>query len=196
MSSTNRSGESYKQRKEISDYYATPVSTVVQFLNEFIKDEPDALNGIILDPCSGGDSSHSESYPTGLIHCGVEKKNIKTIDIREDSRAEIKTDYLRYDLGYQPKVIITNPPFILAKEIIEKALNNVEDCGFVIMLLRLNFLEGKSRKEFFDNYLPKYIYVHHRRMSFTDDGKTDSVAYAHYVFQKGYNPKFALTKVI
>ncbi|HBF3986180.1 TPA: hypothetical protein KOD80_004273 [Clostridioides difficile] len=44
--------------------------------------------------------------------------------------------------------------------------------------------------------MPKYIFVHNRRMSFTDDGKTDSIEYAHFVWQKGYNPKFSQLKVL
>ncbi len=29
------------------------------------------------------------------------------------------------------------------------------------------------------------FYVHHQRMSFTDDGGTDSIEYAHFVWKKG-----------
>ena len=64
------------------------------------------------------------------------------------------------------------------------------------MLLRLNFLETKARKEFFDKFMPEYIFVHHKRMSFIEGGGTDSVAYAHYVWRKGYYPEFAKIKVI
>ena len=32
--------------------------------------------------------------------------------------------------------------------------------------------------------MPKYIFVHHQRMSFTEDKKTDSIEYAHFVWQK------------
>ena len=49
----------------------------------------------ILDPCAGGDSVHDMSYPIALIEsCGA--LNIETIDIRIDSRAEIKADYLTH----------------------------------------------------------------------------------------------------
>lgn len=126
---------------------------------------------------------------------GVEPANIFTIDIREDSLAEIKGDYLEQPPG-DFDLIITNPPFALASEIIEKALSDVKEGGWVVMLLRLNFLEGKKRKMFWDKYMPKYVFVHHRRMSFTKDGKTDSVAYAHYCWQKGNYPEFAQIKVI
>lgn len=136
------------------------------------------------------------SYPEALIKCGIDRNKIKTIDIRKDSLAKIKGDYLQIQLDFKPNVIITNPPFNLAQEIIEKALSDVVEGGFVIMLLRLNFLETKRRKKFFKKYIPKYILVHHKRMRFTDDGRRDSIAYAHYVWQKGYNPDFTLTRVI
>lgn len=53
------------------------------------------------------------------------------------------------------------------------------------MLLRLNFLGSKQRKEFWDKFPPKWIYVHHKRMSFTDNGATDSIEYAHFVWRVG-----------
>jgi hypothetical protein len=122
--------------------------------------------------------------------------NITTIDIREDSLAEIKQDYLTYQVTKRPEVIITNPPFNKAIEIIQKAINDIDEYGYVIMLLRLNFLESKDRKKFFDTYMPKYIFVHHQRMSFTDKGGTDSVAYCHMVWQKGCNPEFSELRII
>ncbi len=64
------------------------------------------------------------------------------------------------------------------------------------MLLRLNFLGSISRFEFFKKYMPKYIYVHHKRIAFTDNGKTDSIEYAHFVWHKNNYPKFAQLKVI
>ena len=193
LSSTNRGYDRHK-----SDYYITPVSRVQEFLNEFIKHEPDAFNGHVVDPSSGGDQNHPMSYPTAISNLNLNGGGITTIDIREDSLAEIKNNYLSVELPIKPKIIISNPPFNLSEEIIEKSLNDVEDGGFVVMLLRLNFFEGKKRKEGFWRRvgLPKYSFVHHRRMSFTDDGKTDSVAYQHIVFQKGYNPEFTLLKVI
>lgn len=95
-------------------------------------------------------------------------------------------------------MIITNPPFNNAEGIIRKSLKDVQDNGWVIMLLRLNFFETKGRFNglWKDVGLPKYTFVHHQRMSFTDDGKTDSVAYCHMVWKKDYRPKFTALKVI
>jgi hypothetical protein len=203
LSSTNRSNA---RKKHISDYYITPINKILDFLHEFNKYEDIFVkqgrdkNGrpypLILDPCAGGDANHPMSYPVALQQIGINPDNIITIDIRQDSRADIKEDYLEIDCPGDFDVIITNPPFNLAREIIEKALNDVNDGGFVIMLLRLNFFGGKLRKDMWDRQMPKYAFVHNRRMSFTDDGKTDSIEYMHAVWQKGHYPEFTQLKVI
>ena len=197
MSSTNRS----KHRDgHISDYQVTPQDQIQTFLEKWILDEEINLVDMqIVDPASGGDNYHEQSYPSVLIKTfGVNKENILTIDLREDSLADVKGDYLSMNMSiYQkPNLIITNPPFSHALEFIEKALDNVSDNGYVIMLLRLNFLGCVSRLDFFKKYMPKYIYVHHKRISFTDDKRTDSIEYAHFVWHKNNYPKFAQLKVI
>ena len=95
-----------------------------------------------------------------------------------------------------PDIIITNPPFYLAKDIIDKALRDVREGGYVAMLLRLNFFGSKDRFPFFQKQMPTWAYVHHRRFSFTDDGKTDSIEYCHMVWKKGDQPKFTKLDVI
>ena len=191
MSSTNRGYERHK-----NDYYVTPIHNIVEFLEVFNQYEELDNIKVILDPSSGGDSENKMSYPEALRNTYFNNALIKTIDIRDDSPAEIKGDYLNLKLDYKPDMIITNPPFSLAKEYVEKALNDVKDEGYVIILQRLNFLGSKSRKEFWDNNPPKYIFVHHKRISFTPDGKTDSIEYAHFVWQKGNKEKLAKLLVI
>lgn len=188
MSSTNR-GEN---GRHVSDYYVTPISDIKLFLDEMLICEPRILNGDILDPCAGGCGDILMSYPETLGQYGVV---CKTIDVREDSRAEVIGDYLGMELDYKPNLIITNPPFIYAEEIIRKSLDDVANGGFVVMLLRLNFFGTIKRKPLFDEYMPKYSFIHHRRISFVG-GKTDSIEYQHCVWQKGHNPEFTLTKVI
>lgn len=194
MSSTNRSNA---RETHVSDYYITPVNKIVEFLSEFNKHEDIFRKDVrILDCCAGGDEKHPMSYPEALKQIGVNPHNIFTVDIREDSLADSKGDYLVLDCKNQFDVIITNPPFNISKKIIEKALDDVKDGGYVIMLLRLNYLGGKLRKDLWDKHMPSYIFVHNRRMSFTDDGKTDSIEYAHYVWKKGEYPKFSKLMVI
>jgi len=194
MSSTARGYDRHK-----SDYYITPVDKITEFLVEFQKWEPQLFNNdkiLFLDPTAGGDKTNDMSYPTALEKFGVSAGQIRTIDIREDSKAETIGNYLDMKLDYKPSVIITNPPFLIAGEVVEKALEDVEYGGFVIMLLRLNFFGSKKRKGMFDKQLPKYSFVHSRRISFTSDGKSDSIEYQHCVWQKGYKPDFTRLKVI
>ena len=197
MSSTNRHNA---EKRHIADYYVTPVKDIIIFLGALDEEVSlDIWDKTILDPCAGGDLSHDMSYPKALREYYAipdDWNGIKTIDIREDSLAETKCNYIETKLDYKPFLIISNPPFNQAMEFIKKALDDVEDGGYVAMLLRLNFLETKARKDFFDNYMPTWIFVHHKRMSFTDAGGTDSVAYCHMVWKKNDYPKFAKIRVI
>lgn len=193
MSSTNRSNA---REGHIADYYVTPIDSIKLFLDEFIKIEGNVFkNAAILDPCAGGDEVNQMSYPHTLkTHLGIQ--NIETYDIRENSRAKIKKSYFDIDSKDKFDVIITNPPFNISLDIIKKALEDVKEGGYVIMLLRLNYFGSKNRKSFWETIMPKYTFVHHKRMSFTESGKTDSIEYAHFVFQKGYTENYAKTYVI
>src|SRR3990167_6584305 len=196
MSSTNRGNS---RDFHVSDYYVTPIPSIVDFLMEFFADNPemDFNNKVILDPCAGGDAKHPMSYPEAIKKWDYSKPPlIKTIDVREDSLAENKANYLFTQLDYQPDVIITNPPFKSALEIIQKALNDVKDGGVVVMLLRLNFFGSKSRLRFWDKNMPSFCYVHSERLGFTDNGTTDSIEYMHAVWIKGERPKFTKLRVI
>lgn len=216
MSSTNRSNA---RAEHTADYYVTPIKDIELFLKAFDKEINIDWNTIkILDPCAGGNSvvqdnhgiledAHPMSYPTAITNVFGEC-NIDTYDIRENSLAANHKNYLETKLNYEPDVIITNPPFKIAVDIIEKALSDVKDGGYVIMLLRLNFYGSKERKPFFNKYMPEYTFVHHQRIGFTDKkdtngyvvldnngipkrGSTDSIEYAHFVFKKGYKPEYS-----
>ena len=193
MSSTNRS---LARNSHISDYYITPIADIRLFLREFNSEvKLDWPRCNVLDPCAGGDNKHPMSYPTAL-HDEFNAVNIETIDIREDSLAKTKMNYLKYQADKKTDVIITNPPFKDALNIIKKALDDVKDDGWVIMLLRLNFFGSKQRKAFWDEFMPKYAFVHHKRIGFTENGGTDSIEYIHCCWQKGNYPKFCELKVI
>jgi|AntRauTorckE6833_2_1112554.scaffolds.fasta_scaffold66063_2 hypothetical protein len=192
MSSTQRG---YNRHK--SDYYVTPQEDIRLFLKAFT--ENNEIKRPILDPCAGGDMEHKMSYPEALKDIGY--TGVITADIREDSRAFHRpVDYLeweaRTETGDRFSTIITNPPFNLAQEIIEKALDDVAEGGHVIMLLRLNFFGSKKRFDFWKNNMPIRCYVHHKRMSFTDEGGTDSIEYMHCVWKKGENPEHCKLEII
>lgn len=87
--------------------------------------------------------------------------------------------------------IITNPPYKYAKQFVERALESVEDGHKVAMFLRVLFLEGKARRELFQKYPPKTVYVSSSRIrcAVNGDFKDDTggaQAYAWFVWEKGY----------
>lgn len=86
--------------------------------------------------------------------------------------------------------IVTNPPYKLAQEFIEHALEIVSEGSKVCMFLKVQFLEGKQRKEFFKKYPPKRVWVSSSRIRCYTNGvfkETSSMlALAWYVWEKGY----------
>ena len=90
--------------------------------------------------------------------------------------------------------IITNPPYKYAQEFIEKALSIIPEGHKVAMFLKLQFLEGKSRKKLFATYPPTCVYVSSSRINCAMNGNFEglrttggsAVAYAWYVWEKGY----------
>lgn len=94
--------------------------------------------------------------------------------------------------------ILTNPPYKYAKEFVLHALDLVGYGHKVYMFLKLTFLESKSRyNELFSKYPPKVIYVFSERVLCAKNGKFkemkdgggSAVAYAWFVWQKGWKDK-------
>ena len=93
--------------------------------------------------------------------------------------------------------IITNPPYKIAKEFIEHSLSIIPIGNKVAMFLKLQFMEGKARKQLFKCHPPKTIYVSSSRILCAKNGDFDgmiagggsAVAYAWYVWEKGYSGK-------
>lgn len=212
MSSTNRGTV-----REASDFYVTPIPAVELFLREWAKDEPGVRQvRRVVDPCAGGVKREGKtvvpmSYPEAL---GIRpdifnaEAYVATFDIRPDSLAGTIADWLQRPSSALPDLIISNPPFSLAVPFISKALREVQDGGFVVFLLRLNFFGGKDRRKLFHHAgfgMPKACYVHAERMKFNlhrtdltsaERRATDSIEYAHFVWQRGLTPKFTQLRVI
>lgn len=192
MSSTNRSNHRNSHR---DDYYQTPSWCIEEFMKSFL--DTICIGNLsefsILDPCAGGDDDHVAAYPNALVKFGAEA--IDTMDIRAESRANIIGDFLSDDLDLDKKydMVISNPPFNLAKDFVDRGLEVVEKGGFVIYLLRVSFLGSQKRKPWWKENMPSYIFVHSKRPSFTNGG-TDSAEYAHFVWEKGERPEFAKIK--
>jgi len=198
MSSTNRSNA---RDNHVSDYYVTPHRPISDLLDAMSKEDLTKrifLNGNclrnyidIFDPCAGGNPSNDKmgfnpmSYPFVLEKHGA--KHVNSNDLRDDSLADVKSDYVASEpIFNRADLIITNPPFNIAVSIIKKAQQEVREGGMVIMLLRLNFFGTQEREEFWKDNMPVVTFVHRKRISFLK-GATDSIEYMHCVWIKGVN---------
>ncbi len=59
------------------------------------------------------------------------------------------------------------------------------------MFLKVLFLEGKARKELFNKYPPKTVYISSSRINCAKNGDFDTytssaIAYAWFIWEKGY----------
>lgn len=110
----------------------------------------------------------------------------EVIDFLKVRKEDVKNDVSRD--------IITNPPYKYAKEFIEKALDISMDGTKIAMFLKVQFLEGKARRELFEKHPPKRIYVASSRLLCAKNGEFEkmkqgggsAVAYAWFIWEKGY----------
>lgn len=168
-----------KGEREKYDYYATDPVAVEELL------KVETFNNYIWECVYGeghiGDVLENNGY-----------KVYKT-DIVERSRPLDKIlDFIKFENKKLRKVdIVTNPPYKYAKEFVEKSLDIIENDCKVAMLLKLTFLESKTRRELFETNPPKYIYVFSKRITCAINGDFDkisssAIAYAWFVWVKGY----------
>lgn len=87
--------------------------------------------------------------------------------------------------------IATNPPYSMALDFCKHSIELIQEGRYVCMFLKIQFLEGKERKKFFENNPPKYIYVSSSRIKCAMNGdfsniSSSAVCYAWFVWQKGF----------
>lgn len=165
-----------KQEREKNDFYATNPKAIEMLLN-------------------------FEKFDKNIWECACRTGNLSRV-LKEQEYNVISTDLI--DRGYQDYCldflkfkgkwngdIITNPPYKYAKEFVFKAMEIIPNGKKVAMFLKLTFLESLGRKELFDKYPPKYLYVSRGRLGCARNGdfvnnSTSAIAYAWYIWEKGY----------
>ena len=121
--------------------------------------------------------------------------NVKSTDLIYRGFGEGSVDFLSDENTYWDGDVITNPPYKYAQAFVEKALSIIPNGKKVAMFLKIQFLEGKSRKKLSIQYPPKVIYVSSSRLLCAKNAEFDkmiegggsAVAYAWYIWEKGYN---------
>ncbi len=120
---------------------------------------------------------------------------VKSTDLVDRGFGEPGVDFLSIENQRWSGDIITNPPYRYAKEFVEKALQIIPTGNKVAMFLKLQFMEGKARKQLFVSHPPKTIHVSSSRLLCAKNGEFDkmiagggsAVAYAWYIWEKGYS---------
>lgn len=161
--------------REKNDYYATDPKAAELLL------ELGAFDNILEPACGEGHLSKV------FINAGIKTTSSDLIY----RGYGIQKDFFDYDKWDGD--IITNPPYKYALEFVEHALKIVRYSDKVAMFLKLQFLEGKKRKEFFLTHPPKTIYVSSSRLLCAKNGDFESarkvgsaVAYGWFVWYKWF----------
>ncbi len=183
MSAKNR-----KSKSKPLDVYPTPSWCVENFLRH----GPELPGGQWLEPTAGDGA---------IIRAVNERRrgiSWDAVEIREECADKLETltdaflvgDLLAPEIRLEDfevnrwDVVITNPPFSRAQEVIEKVWDWAD---VVVMLLRLNFLGSVVRESFFDERGMPDVYVISPRPSFFKGEKSSSDAceYAWFVWRPG-----------
>lgn len=162
--------------REVNDYYATDPKAA-----ELLLDVEPELSDIWECACGAGHLANVfEKYG----------KLAKASDLIDRGYGKSGVDFLRYTCRHNGD-IVTNPPFRYALEFVQKALELIPVGRKVCMFLRIQFLEGKARRSFFDEYPPQTVYVFTSRIKCTMNGnfeatKGSAALYAWFVWEKGW----------
>ena len=183
MSATGRGSE-----RIAMDTYPTPSWTVRRLLEfPLVNRLISAPNLICLDPC-GGDGSiiraARPAFATTTAFTAVEIRPECEEKLKRCADRVVIADYLTTPC--KADLIITNPPFLLAQEFIEKSIS---ECPLSFYLLRLNFLGTAKRVEFWKTHMPWAVFVLPNRPSFdpSKPGGTDATEYAWFGFTQTKN---------
>ena len=162
--------------RQTEDYYATEPKAVQELL------AVESFSDTILEPCVGG------GHIAEVLKQNGHKVIAQDIIDRGYPETQIKDFLIQQENKYD---IISNPPYVMAREFCEHALDISPEGVKVAMFLKLTFLESQERKTFFQKYPIKYLYVFSQRMNCAKNGEfekysSNAVAYGWFVWVKGF----------
>ena len=118
--------------------------------------------------------------------------NVKSTDLIDRGYGEGNVDFLNCQEPFDGD-ILSNPPYKFAQEFVEHSLELIPEGRRVGMFLKLNFLESKKRRKFFEKYPPEYIYVSTSRLQCAKNAAFEKyklkgipIAYAWFIWTKGF----------
>ena len=153
LTGTSLAGSCGNRERIENDYYATPEESTEAILKEIKFNETD----VIFEPSTGG------GHIVEVLKKFYPNNKIITNDlIYRGYPLDNQVDYLKEKIC-DCNITITNPPFKLAKEFIEKAIKTTSK--YVIMFAKIQLIEGLDRYKFFQEHPPKYVYVFANRQN-------------------------------
>jgi hypothetical protein len=153
LTGTSLVGDSVNRERVKEDYYATPKEATESLLNLFDL----SICETFYEPACG------EGHISEVLKKYYPKKEINSTDLINRGYGIGEVDFLKLDNKKRWDCIITNPPFKLSQEFIEKGLKLSNK--YVIMFAKIQLLEGVGRRKLFDKFPPKYIYVFSNRVN-------------------------------
>jgi predicted RNA methylase len=182
MSSTGRKGLG----RVANDAYYTPPWCIAALLAGSIDIKPSW--GRYLEPCAGEGAfikGLGPSFQWSVMDIDPDCASVLEANIYGCiMEVNCPANFLTHDFGYERfGAVVSNPPFDLSFEFIQKAMTLSDH---VIMLMRLNWLGSIERHAFLKKHTPD-IYILTPRPSFMRkeghiEGATDSCEYAFFHF--------------
>lgn len=162
------------------DYFQTPAWTVDRLLEAWdppggLWVEPGAGNGAIIRTVNG--------RRTDVHWLAVEVRDEERPTLEDCASEVIVDDFLTFDLEGrrdEPAAVVGNPPYALAQEFIERALD-LYPGAWHAYLLRLPFAASAERAPFMRRHPPS-VYVLPDRPSFRSNG-SDNTDYAWFLWR-------------
>lgn len=142
---------SHRHADRALDAYFSPPEAAISLLDI----EADYLPKCIWEPAAGNGA---------LVHpLEAEGFTVIASDIADYGLTGCMSgvDYLLANPPPEAGGIVTNPPYKLAVQFAEKAINEV---SYLALLLRTNFLESTARMTFFRRHPPARIWISSRRL--------------------------------
>lgn len=151
--------------RRANDFYPTPGAATAILLNNAKHLFLDRAHAY--EPCAGDGAIARVLKNAGLV--------VTTNDIAPSRRADSHLDAAKMEIMPFESCVITNPPFNQALPIVRNFVEQGHPCAF---LLRLSFLEPTEARGGWLAENPPDRLIILPRISFTGDGKTDSVTCA------------------
>ena len=163
-------GHNFRGDRQKDDFYATPSEASQQLL------DVESFDGGVYEPCCG--QGHISKV---LIKNGYD---VESSDLVDRGYGKSNIDFL---MEYKKRDnIITNPPY---GRMLMKFVKQTQEIAEkkVALLLKLTFLEGQERKEFFKECPPTRVHVFSKRLSLMKNGQSydgGMMALAWFVWDK------------